>query len=67
MDRKSIRDGFVTGVPVTLVQAALLEQGFGTATAALCAAIVGFIAPFVYRLLRARFPAAFTFDQPGSK
>lgn len=59
---KSVRDAVVTGVPVTLVQAALMEQGFGVATASLCAVIVGFISPFVYRLLRARFPDAFSFD-----
>ena len=62
---KSVRDAVVTGVPVTLVQAALMEQGFGVATASLCAVIVGFISPFVYRLLRARFPDAFAFDVPN--
>ncbi len=62
---KSVRDAVVTGVPVTLVQAALMEQGFGVETASLCAVIVGFIVSFVYRFLRARFPEAFSFDVPN--
>ena len=62
---KSIRDGFVTGMPATLIFTAMLERGVSTTTATLVAVAASAVVAAVYRLVRARWPWLLAMDAPG--
>lgn len=67
MLKKSVRDSVLANAGPLLVYEALTSQGFDGPTSLLSAAIVGFMLPLGYRIVRRNWPWLLSVDAPGSK